>query len=102
MEKLNHNHEAGGFENIGYIFIGILIGGLLGAGAMLLFAPQSGKETRQQIMDKSIKLRDQTKEFVNDAIDQVHDETTKFTDKLRDKFGHFKKHGREALKALED
>ena len=35
-----------------------LIGGLIGAGAMLLMAPQSGKETRALIRDKSVGIKD--------------------------------------------
>ena len=101
MENRTRKNAANDFENIGNIFLGILIGGLLGAAAMLLFAPQSGKETRDQIAEKSIELRDQTKDFVNDTIDQVKKGSNKFNDKMRDKFGQFKKHGREALDALE-
>ncbi len=38
---------------------GFFIGGLVGAAVALLFAPQSGEETRTVIRDKSIELRDQ-------------------------------------------
>jgi gas vesicle protein len=34
-------------------FIGILIGGLIGATAALLFAPSAGKELRVQINDRA-------------------------------------------------
>lgn len=37
---------------------GLLIGGIIGAGVALLFAPLSGEETRGVIKDKSIELRD--------------------------------------------
>ena len=37
---------------------GLLIGGIIGAGVALLFAPLSGEETRGVIRDKSIELRD--------------------------------------------
>lgn len=43
---------------------GLVIGGLAGAGAALLFAPQSGKETRDQIQQKTVELRDQAAEKV--------------------------------------
>ena len=36
---------------------GLLVGGLSGAGAMLLLAPQSGKKMRAQIQKKSNDLR---------------------------------------------
>jgi gas vesicle protein len=51
---------------------GLLLGSLAGAGAMLLLAPHSGKRTRAKIQQKSIELRDQTTETVEDAMDQVH------------------------------
>ena len=39
-------------------FTGFLIGGLIGAATALILAPQSGEETRAQIRDKSIELKD--------------------------------------------
>ena len=38
---------------------GFVIGGLVGAAAALLLAPQSGEETRTLIRDKGIELREQ-------------------------------------------
>ncbi len=45
-------------NEFGAYFIGFLIGGLAGAAAALLMAPQSGEETRTYIRDKSIELKD--------------------------------------------
>lgn len=39
-----------------------LAGGLLGAGLALLFAPQSGKKTREQIKDLAEDMKDQVVE----------------------------------------
>ncbi len=39
-------------------FAGMVIGGLVGAAAAMLLAPQSGEETRAMIRDKSIELKD--------------------------------------------
>ena len=38
-------------------FKGLVIGGIAGAIAGVLFAPKSGKETRQQIADSADKMR---------------------------------------------
>ena len=50
---------------------GLLVGGLAGAGAMLMLAPQSGRRSRAKIQQKSIVLRDQASEAVEDVLDQA-------------------------------
>ena len=42
------------------VVVSMLVGGLAGAGAMLLLAPQSGEKTRMQIKEKGVELRDHT------------------------------------------
>lgn len=52
-------------ENTGSkMFFSFLSGAVVGAGLALLFAPQSGKETRKQIKDFSDKLGGEVKEEV--------------------------------------
>lgn len=41
-------------------FVGLLIGGVIGAVSVLLLAQQSGEETRNQIRDKGIELKGKT------------------------------------------
>ena len=48
-------------------FAGFLVGALVGAAAALLFAPQSGEETRILIRDKGIELRDRADEMSAEA-----------------------------------
>ena len=50
---------------------GLLVGGLVGAGTMLLLAPQSGQRMRATIQQKSIELRDQTSEAMEEMITQA-------------------------------
>ena len=50
---------------------GMLIGVLVGAAAMTLLAPQSGKDTRTQIQKKGIELRDRTTGMVADTLAPV-------------------------------
>ena len=45
-------------DDFGMFLIGFVVGGVAGAVAALLLAPQSGEETRTLIKDKSIELRD--------------------------------------------
>lgn len=48
-------------DEFGAFLVGFIVGGLTGAVVALLFAPQSGEETRALIKDKSIELRDKAK-----------------------------------------
>ncbi|MCX6038073.1 MAG: YtxH domain-containing protein [Chloroflexi bacterium] len=69
----NIEEHAYGINNTKNVLIGLLIGGMAGAAAMLLFTPQSGKRTRaqiHQIQQKSIQLRDRT---TNNIINQAAD-----------------------------
>jgi len=47
-------------RNTKNVLISLLLGGLTGAALMLLFAPQSGRQTRAQIYQRSIQLPDRT------------------------------------------
>ena len=42
------------------VVVSMVVGGLAGAGTMLLLAPQSGEKTRMQIKEKGVELRDHT------------------------------------------
>ncbi len=55
-------------DDFGAFLIGFIVGGLTGAITALLFAPQSGEETRTLIKDKAIELKDQTSETVGETL----------------------------------
>lgn len=61
------------------VLAGTLVGALAGALTVLLFAPQSGEDTRTQIMQKSIELRDRAGEMAEDAMSQIRSDRNKFT-----------------------
>jgi len=50
----------------------LIAGGLLGAAAALLYAPQSGRQTRRDIARYSRKVRRQAEDIVDDFADNVH------------------------------
>ncbi|MBI3164289.1 MAG: YtxH domain-containing protein [Chloroflexi bacterium] len=54
-------------DEFGAFLVGFVVGGLTGAVVALLFAPQSGEETRALIKDKSIELRDKAKMTAEEA-----------------------------------
>jgi gas vesicle protein len=55
-------------DEFGAFLVGFIVGGLSGAVVALLFAPQSGEETRALIKDKSIELRDRAQMSAEEAI----------------------------------
>ena len=55
-------------DEFGAFLVGFIVGGLSGAVVALLFAPQSGDETRAMIKDKSIELRDRAQITAEEAI----------------------------------
>ena len=50
----------------------LVAGGLLGAAAALLFAPQSGRQTRRDIARYSRKVSRQAEDIVDDFAGNVH------------------------------
>lgn len=53
------------------VLTGLLIGGLVGAVTMLLYAPQPGKKTRAELQARALELRNLTAENMNRTITQV-------------------------------
>ena len=89
---------------------GVLLGGLAGAMTMLLLAPKSGEETRAQIRQTGIELRDQTAEAVEAATAQVRVKARQVTTGIHDKvdelqeyaqgmLGAYNEHGSPAVEA---
>ena len=64
---------------------------------MLLLAPQSGRDTRMQIREKGIELRDRTTGLVDDAMDQVRSSTSKLAAGGRQKAEEIKQQGQDLL-----
>jgi len=84
-------------NNIKSVLLGLLFGGLTGAIAMLLFAPQSGKRTRTQIREEGIQLRDRTTTEIKKATEQVRSKTERITAQARERVGGLKQLGQDKL-----
>jgi len=94
----NHNQKNGNTgRNIWGLFVGLLVGGLAGAGAMLLLAPQSGKKTRAQIQQRGVELRDQTVKTLEGAVAQVRGKARQITDGVREQAGELLQRGQNML-----
>lgn len=79
---MSENGE-GGFE----FFRGFLVGGIVGAAVALLYAPKSGKETREDLRKKSLELRGDAEaklELAQKKAEEFLDETRKKIDELRE------------------
>jgi gas vesicle protein len=96
LDNQNHEHEND-VNQVGGFFAGLLIGGLAGAVAMLLLAPQSGKRTRAQIQLKSIELREQTTEAVEDALKQTRAQARQIRADVREKADELQERGQAVL-----
>ncbi len=93
----NIKEHAYNTKNTKTVLLGLLIGGLTGAAAMLLFAPQSGKRLRTQIRQESIQLRDRATTGIKEAVEQVRSVTNRITAEVQEKAGELKQLGQDKL-----
>jgi gas vesicle protein len=84
MDKNAYKEEVSTKQS-GNFLTGVLVGGVAGAVAALLFAPQSGEETRQQIQQKAAELRDQTTSTVENTVAQVQSKASQLKSDLGEK-----------------
>ncbi len=54
-------------SDFGAFLTGFFVGGLIGAGMALIFAPQSGEETREQIRQKGNELGEQASQTAEEV-----------------------------------
>lgn len=93
----NHDYENPQIQEMSdstkHVLTGILVGGLIGATAMMLLAPRSGEEMRAEIKDKALDLRDRTTEGVKETMSQVASKASH----LRGKSQDLKQRGQDVL-----
>jgi gas vesicle protein len=76
---------------------GFVIGSVAGALTTLLLAPRSGRETRTQIKQKSVELRDRAAAKADEVIGRVHATTNRITAEGQQKAQDLKHQGQELL-----
>ncbi|MCD4738519.1 MAG: YtxH domain-containing protein [Anaerolineae bacterium] len=60
-------------SSFGAFVTGFFIGGLIGSGAALLFAPQAGEKTREQVRQKGIEISEQATKATKEARSKAED-----------------------------
>ena len=98
MNMADRDGEFGAFVT------GFVIGGLVGAAVALLFAPQSGEETRTLIREKSIEIKDQvektaveTREKAEQFASETREKAEKLADEAKQKAEDLQKRGQVVL-----
>jgi gas vesicle protein len=97
----NYEYEPMQMEKMGngakHILTGILVGGVIGATAMLFLAPRSGQEMREEVRDKALELRDRTADTVKDKVSQVKSKAGDITGGVMGKAKGLKHKGQDLL-----
>lgn len=79
---MGRNHSEG---SAGSLLAGITIGALVGAGIALLFAPQSGEETRRELSRRARTARDEAMDRLDDATTRARHEFNRRRRRLRER-----------------
>ena len=74
-----------------------LIGGLVGATVVLLFAPGSGEKTRAEIRQKAIELQQRATETAREAASQAKSKAEEIKINVRDRTAEMKQRSQELV-----
>lgn len=97
MRNKRDSMNMGSLRFILPMFAAVLLGGLAGAGAMMLYAPRSGKETRKQIKDTTRRLSTRTVGNVKGAVKKAASRTRRMSKDVLGKADGLQEQGREAI-----
>ncbi|MBM3126355.1 MAG: YtxH domain-containing protein [Chloroflexi bacterium] len=87
-------------DEFGAFLVGFVVGGLTGAVVALLFAPQSGEETRAMIKDKSIELRDRAATSAEEVIARAEAAAAEARSRAEELAREVRDRGKTALDAI--
>jgi gas vesicle protein len=87
-------------DNASGFVIGLLAGAIIGGAVALLYAPKSGKETRQLIKDKATEVVDAVKEDATEVADILKEKTSGVMDTVKEATSEASRKGQAAGKAL--
>ncbi len=77
----------------GSLLAGFMIGGLIGAASMLLFAPQSGRETREAVQSGANDLKDRATDVAQRTVGQARSKAQEVASNARDKASDLQNRG---------
>jgi gas vesicle protein len=80
--KTNKEKDMNKDNMVGFS-IGLLSGAVIGGVIALLFAPKTGKETRQLIKDKAVGIVEAVKDKTTEVVDEVKDKAKNVGNALR-------------------
>jgi gas vesicle protein len=92
-----NNHGQGQWFSMGYLvafWSGIVMGGVVGAGAMLLLAPQSGKKMRSQIQQEGQALRNEVAHSVETVVEQARGKAHRISEGVHKEVEHLEAHAK--------
>jgi len=92
-KKMSNNGQNNGIAMI-FAFVS---GFMAGAVISLLYAPSSGKETRQKIRDTSIEAKNRTVEFANQAGDSARQGVQTIVEQGKENVHHIVDGGKERI-----
>ena len=70
-QRARQRFEERDWRGAGILSLGVIAGALVGAGVALLFAPQSGEETRERIADRARSLGSRADASWDDLRDEL-------------------------------
>lgn len=89
-------------SDFGAFVSGVLMGGIIGAVAALLMAPQSGEETRKVLREKGIELRDMSNEALEKAAAEARARADELTRMAEEQATEWRKSADELRKRGEE
>jgi gas vesicle protein len=87
-------------KEVSSFFTGFFMGALVGGAAALILAPQSGEETRAQIRDKGIELKEKAETTYGEVLQKVEattEDLRKKTDEISAKIDEAIAQGKEEI-----
>jgi gas vesicle protein len=89
VEAVHTKEEIVMSEERGYsgaaVALGFILGGVLGASLALLFAPESGRRTRERLRDLAADVRDKTIDMSEELKDKAEDAIERGREVLEEK-----------------